>query len=136
MSETTDADAFERPFRPVELSEATLTSFPLRRMAEQLQEESPFVDHGRNGLTLVRDSKLTVVLTVGAAGKVLDEHRSQGPTSIILLDGDITVIAAGKNAEVHLEAGEATVLSSGVEHRVKINLDSTFLLVIGDQQAS
>jgi hypothetical protein len=35
------SEAFERPFRPVELSDATLTSFPVQDMAQQLVDVLP-----------------------------------------------------------------------------------------------
>ena len=36
------SEAFGRPFRPVELSDATLTSFPVQEMAQQLMTEEAF----------------------------------------------------------------------------------------------
>jgi hypothetical protein len=45
-------EAFERPFRPVELSDTTLTSLPLQEMPQQLMTEEAFQMSGRNALTL------------------------------------------------------------------------------------
>jgi len=47
------AEAFIRPFRPVELTASTLTSFPLQAMAQQLMTEDAFQTSGRNALTLI-----------------------------------------------------------------------------------
>src|SRR5215467_436707 len=70
------SEAFVRPFRPVELTASTLTSFPLQAMAQQLMTEDAFQTSGRNALTLIHHPNLTVVLTVLRAGAVLDEHHA------------------------------------------------------------
>jgi hypothetical protein len=36
------SEALARPFRPVELTSSTLTSFPLQAMAQQLMTEDAF----------------------------------------------------------------------------------------------
>src|SRR5215510_2247994 len=58
------SEAFVRPFRPGELTASTLTSFPLQAMAQQLMTEDAFQTSGRNALTLIHHTHLTVVLTV------------------------------------------------------------------------
>ena len=65
------SEPFARPFRPVELTSSTLTSFPLQAMAQQLMTEDVFHTSGRNALTLLHHKNLTVVLTVLQAGAVL-----------------------------------------------------------------
>ena len=40
------SEAFVRPFRPVELTASTLTSFPLQAMAQQLMTEDAFPTRG------------------------------------------------------------------------------------------
>ena len=70
------SEAFERPFRPVELTASTLTSFPLQAMAQQLMTEDAFQRSGRNALTLIHHKDLTVVLTVLQAG------ADKGPTCV------------------------------------------------------
>jgi len=52
------SEAFERPFRPVELTAATLTSFPLQAMAQQLMAEDAFQTSGRNALTLIESREM------------------------------------------------------------------------------
>ena len=48
--------AFERPFRPAELTASTLTSFPIHAMAQQLMTEEAFQQSGRKALTLMRNT--------------------------------------------------------------------------------
>src|SRR4030095_537712 len=88
------SEAFVRPFRPVELTPSTLTSFPLQAMAQQLMTEDPFQTSGRNALTLIHHTNLTVVLTVLQAGAVLDEHHAPAPVTLLPLFGEIILTAA------------------------------------------
>ena len=83
------SEAFVRPFRPVELTASTLTSFPLQAMAQQLMTEEAFQTSGRNALTLIHHTNLTVVLTVLKAGAGLDEHHAPAPVTLLLLFGEI-----------------------------------------------
>ena len=73
--------AFERPYRPLNVDNSWIESFPLKAMARQLMDEDAFAESGRNALTLVRGNEMTVVLTVIRAGTALHEHRarSRGP---------------------------------------------------------
>ena len=77
------SEAFQRPFRPVELSNSTLTSLPVQDMAQQLMTEEAFQTSGRNALALIRDKNLTVVLTVLREGAVLQEHHAPAPVTLL-----------------------------------------------------
>jgi quercetin dioxygenase-like cupin family protein len=127
------SEAFERPFRPVELSDATLTSFPVREMAQQLMAEEAFQTSGRNALTLVRDQTLTVVLTVLKAGAVLQEHHAPAPVTLLPLFGNIVLLADEGRKSVELTPGTTGALSAHLEHRVEATQDSAFLIVMGCQ---
>lgn len=87
------SEAFERPFRPVALSDTTLTSFPVHEMAQQLMTEEAFQTPGRNALTLIRDKNLTVVLTTLKAGAVLQKHHAPAPVTLLPLFGNIVLLA-------------------------------------------
>src|SRR5262249_49849051 len=96
------SDAFVRPFRPVELTSSTLTSFPLQAMAQQLMTEDAFQTAGRNALTLVHHTNLTVVLTVLKAWAVLDEHHAPAPVTLLPLFGGIVLASAAGTARLTL----------------------------------
>jgi quercetin dioxygenase-like cupin family protein len=99
------SEAFERPFHPVELSDAMLTSFPVQEMAQQLMREETFQTSGRNALTLIRDKNLTVVLTVLKAGAVLQEHHAPAPVTLLPLFGNIVLLADGGSKSIELSPG-------------------------------
>jgi quercetin dioxygenase-like cupin family protein len=127
------SEAFERPFRPVDLSENTLTSFPVHEMAHQLMTEEAFQTSGRNALTLIRDENLTVVLTVLKAGAVLQEHHAPAPVTLLPLFGNIVLLADEGRKSAELSPGTTGAFSAHLEHRVEATQDSAFLIVMGGQ---
>jgi quercetin dioxygenase-like cupin family protein len=127
------SEAFERPFRPVELNDTTLTSFPVQDMAHQLMTEEAFQTSGRNALTLIRDKSLTVVLTVLKAGGVLQEHHALAPVTLLPLFGNIVLLADEGRKSAELSPGTTGAFSAHLEHRVEATQDSAFLIVMGGQ---
>jgi len=126
-------EAFERPFRPVELTPSTLTSFPLQAMAHQLMSEDAFQTSGRNALTLIHHKNLTVVLTVLKAGAVLQEHHAAAPVTLLPLFGEIILTSAEGTTRLTLDQGTGAVFAAHLAHRVEAQQDSAFILVMGGQ---
>ena len=127
------AEAFVRPFRPVELTPATLMSFPLQAMAHQLMREDVFQTSGRNALTLIHHKDLTVVLTVLQAGAVLEEHHAPAPVTLLPLFGEIVLASAQGTTRLTLAQGTGAVFAAHLPHRVEAQQDSAFMLVMGAQ---
>jgi quercetin dioxygenase-like cupin family protein len=125
--------AFVRPFRPLELTTSTLTSFPLQAMAQQLMTEDTFQTSGRNALTLIHHKDLTVVLTVIRAGAVLEEHHAPAPVTLLPLFGEIVLASAEGTTRLMLDQRNAAVFAAHLPHRVEAQQDSAFLLVMGGQ---
>src|SRR5262245_4365818 len=127
------SEAFVRPFRPIELTSSTLTSFPLQAMAQQLMTEDAFQTSGRNALTLIHHKDLTVVLTVLQAGAVLQEHHAPAPVTLLPLFGAIILASADGTPPVSLDHSKAAVFAAHLPHRVEARQDSAFVLVMGGQ---
>ena len=127
------SEAFVRPFRPVELTASTLTSFPLQAMAQQLMTEDAFQTSGRNALTLIHHTNLTVVLTVLKAGAVLDEHHAPAPVTLLPLFGEIVLASAAGQTSLTLAQGTGAVFAAHLPHRVEAQQDSAVILVMGGQ---
>ena len=125
--------AFERPFRPAELTASTLTAFPIHAMAQQLMTEETFHQSGRNALTLIRSTALTVVLTVLKAGVELHDHQAPAPVTLMPLFGDIVLSTEEGKTHLALDQGNAAVFAANLTHRVEAHQDSAFLLVMGGQ---
>src|SRR5215470_11459985 len=120
------SEAFVRPFRPVELTASTLTSFPLQAMAQQLMTEAAFQTSGRNALTLIHHKELTVVLTVLRAGAVLEEHHAPAPVTLLPLFGEIILASAEGSTRLTLGQGSGAVFAAHLLHRVEAQQDSAF----------
>ena len=125
------SQAFERPFRPIELTSSTVTSFSLSAMASQLMTEDAFQQAGRDALTLARGSDLTVVLVVVKAQSELHEHTAPGPITVTALSGRLAFSTATQSEPLMLQPGDAAVCAAHLAHRVQALEDSAFLLVIG-----
>jgi quercetin dioxygenase-like cupin family protein len=125
--------AFERPFRPVELTASTFTSFPIRAMAQQLMIEEAFQQSGRNALTLIRHAALTVVLTVLKEGAVLHEHQAPAPVTLVPLFGQIVLLTDEGKTRLMLGQENTAVFAANLPHRVEAHQDSAFLLILGGQ---
>ena len=121
--------AYERPFRPIEINDSTVTSFSLLSMAEQLMAEDGIDQVGRSSLSLVRGNDLTVVLIVLKAQAVLHEHTAPGPITVTALSGHLQFSTATESKL--LRTGDAAVCVAHLPHSVKALEDSAFLLVIG-----
>lgn len=123
--------AYDRPFRPTELTASTVASFALPDMAHQLMMEETFLHTGRTALTLARGDNLTVVLIVLKAQAELHEHTAPGPITVTALSGYLEFQAEGQSDPLALQAGDTAVCGAHLPHRVKALDDSAFLLVIG-----
>ncbi len=124
------SQAFERPFRPLELAASPMTSLPIHAMAQQLMTEDAFNQSGRSALTLARDRALTVILTVMKAGATLNEHQAPGPVTLVPLFGQIT-LASAQGDSLPLDHASAAVFAAQTPHRVEAQTDSAFLIVMG-----
>lgn len=125
--------AYERPFRPLELTATTVTSFSLLDMATQLMAEDAFQHAGRNALTLARENHLTVVLMVLKAQSALHEHQAPGPITVTTLSGRLAFSTARQSEPLLLHTGDAAICGAHLAHSVKALEDSAFLVVIGGQ---
>lgn len=125
-----------RPSQPLDLTATSLAGFDLAALAEQLMQEKPFLEHGRNALTLVRSTDLSVVLTVAKANKTVQEHRSAGPTTLLMLSGSLTFSTTSHDYQEVVTRNMAIAFAFDVEHFVEVHEDSVFLLVIGGRQVT
>ncbi len=123
--------AYERPFQPVDTTDATVTSFSMLDMTRQLMTEDSFNKTGRNALTLTSGNDLTLVLMVLKNQSMLHEHTAPGPITLTVLSGHIEFSVATAAEPLGLRPGEAAVCAAHLAHRVKALEDSAFLLVIG-----
>lgn len=120
-----------RADREARLSEDALHVFEWWPIALALREEPEYAANGRNGITLVKQRDLRLVLEVLREGVGLAEHHEPGPVVVQVLEGELRV-EAGEEA-IYLPRGEILAMPGDRPHSVEALQDSTFLLTIAPQ---
>ena len=84
--------------------------------------------HGRSARTLVKEGPLRLTVIAIAAGGDLLAHRTSGPITIQVLDGEIVFTALGR--EQVLRTGDLLVLAPEIEHSARSTTGGVFLLTV------
>lgn len=121
--------AAERPLRA--LSGPVLT-FDLAKEAARLRGESPWSQHGRNAVTLVKHSDLRIVFILMKAAARLEEHHAGARLSVHTLSGHVR-LRLGEEI-VDLPAGHVLALEKDVPHDLEAIEESAILLTIAWQE--
>ena len=102
--------------------------FHLGEERDRVNDPALLERHGRNARTLLKEGPLRVTLVMVRAGGRIAAHRSDGPVTVHVLDGDIRFRASGQ--EHRLAAGDLLVAEAGLEHDVASDAGGTFLLTV------
>jgi quercetin dioxygenase-like cupin family protein len=84
----------------------------------------------RRGVTLVRQSGLSLVLTHLAAGASLAEHAAPGAATVQVLSGRVRARVGDES--LNLPAGSLIAFDAGVRHAVEAVDDAILLLTIAE----
>jgi len=84
----------------------------------------------RQGVTLVRQGGLSVVLTHLAAGGQLQEHAAPGAATVQVLSGHVRAQVGHEVLDLH--EGHLVAFDANVRHAVEAIDESTLLLTIAD----
>ena len=95
---------------------------------QRLVDPALLAKHGRSARTLVKEGPLRLTIVAIGPGGTLLEHSTDGPVTIHLLEGEVTVTALAR--EYPLVAGDLLVLAAGVRHDVRSALGGHFLLTV------
>lgn len=82
----------------------------------------------RGGVTLVKQSGMSLVLTHLHEGASLQEHAAPGAATVQVLDGHVRVHIGDETRDV--PAGRLIAFNAGVRHSVEAQEDSTLLLTL------
>lgn len=93
-----------------------------------LRASPEFAGAGRTARTLLTDGPVRLVLVALAAGGRLHQHRAPGPVTVHLLEGLVTVSAAGIGHS--LQSGDLLMIPAGLLHEVDAAEASALLLTI------
>ena len=95
---------------------------------ETLIDKELVARHGRSARTLVKEGPLRLTIMALAAGGDLPAHRTGGPVTIHVLEGELLFKALDR--DYPLKAGDVLVLATGVEHSATSADGGTFLLTV------
>jgi len=115
-------DAKERPL------DAPLLSSAIAEQLKQLQSEPQWLSGDRNAITLVKSTRLRIVLVALRKGAMMREHQVEGPITLFVLSGALQFTAGGEKC--HLQRQGLMALEKTIPHDVEALEDSTFLLTI------
>src|SRR5690606_16121613 len=85
-------------------------------------------DQDRHGVTLIKQSGLSVVMTHLAPGAELAEHAAGGAATVQVIEGRVRVQLGDK--EIEAAEGYLIGFDAGVRHSVTAVDDSTLLLTL------
>jgi quercetin dioxygenase-like cupin family protein len=120
-----------RENREAHSHETSLHCVDLAETAHTLRQEPEYDKNGRNGITLVKNPNLRVVLEVIRRGSGLGQHRAPGPITVQVLEGEIR-FEVGEEA-VYLSRGELISLPDRQPHAVEAVHDAAFLITIAPE---
>ncbi len=115
---------------PHDLSGSVL-AFDLAKEANRLRDESPWSQHGRNAVTLVKHSDLRIVFILMKAGARLQEHHAGARISVHALSGHVQLHLRGETTD--LPAGHLLALERDIPHDLEALEESSVLLTLAWQ---
>lgn len=95
---------------------------------ERMIDQTLLARHGRSARTLVKEGVLRLTIIALAAGGDLPAHRTAGPITLYVLEGEIVLDALGR--QYTLTTGDILVLAGGVEHSARSATGGVLLLTV------
>lgn len=105
--------------------------FDLPASIDALRSEDTYEREGRNGITLVKNAELRVLLEVLRHGAGLREHRAPGPITVQVLEGEVRFETGDE--VTYLRRGEVLSLPSRQPHAVEAVQDAALLITIAPE---
>jgi quercetin dioxygenase-like cupin family protein len=93
---------------------------------DQLKDEEAWDKNDRNGITLVKNDRLTIVLTCLQKGAAIERNSIDGMITIQVIDGRLEITTDADNFE--LKEKEIITLQPNITHSLKAVKETAFLL--------
>jgi quercetin dioxygenase-like cupin family protein len=124
----------ERSSRGKERSmDRPVMTFDLPAILADMKQEPTWQTARRNAVTLLKQPGLRVVLVGLQGGAALASHQTDSPVTVQALEGRIAVRVGAD--EFVLSAGQLLTLRPGLEHTVRAQAESAFLLTLASEAA-
>ena len=120
--------AGEVPARVTRPLDAPVLQFDFAAEAERLRREEPWLQHGSNGVTMVKYPDFRIVFMLMKAGTRLEEHHASGRISVHTLSGRVRLHLAERT--IDLPAGQLLALERELPHDLEALEESAVLLTI------
>ncbi len=133
MNHPNDNPADRTRTHPAERFAAPAQAFDLDAAAAELAGEATVTTRGHRQKTLYRHRQSSLALFLFEPGSELREHQTNGTVFIQVLQGRLTVHAAGQRHD--LTAGRVLVMSPGVPHDLHAEELTRMLLTVSLQPA-
>lgn len=114
--------------REERLLDAPILTFNINHQIERLKSEEQWSAEDRNGITLIKNDHLCLVLIVLKKGAQIVRHELEGPCAIQVLSGTIRVEA--ENATYEVATNSVTIFEEKLEHMVEAVEESAMLVTI------
>src|SRR5687767_3033207 len=131
MTQPNDDPVDRTRTHPTERFAPPAQSFDLDAAAAELSAEASPTVRGRRQKTLYRHGQSSLALFLFEPGSELREHRTNGTVFIQVLQGRLTVGAAGERHD--LPAGRVLVLAPGIPHDLRAEELTRMLLTVSLQ---
>lgn len=116
------------PARPSRSLAAPVLTFDFTEEADKLRKEGPWLQHGRNAVTLVKYADFRIVFMLMKPGTRLQEHHASGRISVQTVSGRVRLHL--KEHTIDLPAGHLLALERELAHDVEAVEESSVLLTI------
>jgi len=117
--------------RPARARAGSVLTFDLAKEADRLRAESPWSQHGSNGVTLVKYSDLRIVLMLMKPATTVQEHHAGARISVHALSGHVRLRLGEETVDLH--AGHLLALEKDTPHDLEAVEESAVLLTIAWQ---
>ena len=125
MVEDREASSAARSLRALA---APVLMFDFVAEVDRLRREAPWLERGRNAVTLVKQPDFRIVFMIMKQGARLEEHHANGTISLQALSGHLRLHL--KEQIIELPAGHLVALERDLPHDVEAIEESHLLLTI------
>lgn len=112
---------------------ATLVTFDLTSLVEQVRTEEQWVNSDRNAITVLKTDGMRIVLIALHKGAKMSRHTANGMISVQVLEGDM--LFNTDEQPVDLRKGQMLTLHKNIPHSVLAKEDTVFLLTLTTEPA-
>jgi quercetin dioxygenase-like cupin family protein len=108
--------------------DATLVTFDLTSLVEQVMNEDQWANSDRNAITVFKTDGLRIVLIALHKDARMDRHTANGMISVQVLEGEMLFTI--DEQVVDMRKGQMLALHKGIPHSVLAKEDTVFLLTL------